>query len=392
MSARIARRHVVQALGATVALGALSAGLTRAQSFVGPTIGAPRQIDSGSRSDDALAASPVSSPTAEELASNVWAAMRGGMAPAVASLPHRVYVPHELGGDVAVIDPASLQIVDRYWVGRTPHHVAPSYSLDRLYVNVMDSSYLTVIDPHSAKPTGTIPVAVPYNLYFSPDGSKAIVAAEYYNRLDFFDPITWAPVARLPIPGNGVDHLDFSADGSYLLVSCEYGGQVVRVDVNQPAVTGVVRVGGLPIDVKLAPAGDVFYVANQGRHGVSIIDPNSMREMGFLPTGRGAHGLAVSRDTRALYVANRLAGTISVIDFEAAGIARTWVVGGSPDMLQVAPDGVIWASNRSHGAVSVIDSNNGNVLAWIRTGYAPHGLTYFPQQGRFSIGHNGVYR
>jgi DNA-binding beta-propeller fold protein YncE len=334
----------------------------------------------------------VSSPTAEELASNVWAAMRGGMAPAVASLPHRVYVPHELGGDVAVIDPASLQIVDRYWVGRTPHHVAPSYSLDRLYVNVMDSSYLTVIDPHSAKPTGTIPVAVPYNLYFSPDGSKAIVAAEYYNRLDFFDPITWAPVARLPIPGNGVDHLDFSADGSYLLVSCEYGGQVVRVDVNQPAVTGVVRVGGLPIDVKLAPAGDVFYVANQGRHGVSIIDPNSMREMGFLPTGRGAHGLAVSRDTRALYVANRLAGTISVIDFEAAGIARTWVVGGSPDMLQVAPDGVIWASNRSHGAVSVIDSNNGNVLAWIRTGYAPHGLTYFPQQGRFSIGHNGVYR
>ena len=392
MSARVARRHVVQALGATVALGALSAGLTRAQSFVGPAIGAPLQIESGSGSDDALAASPAGSPSAEELASNVWAAMRGGMAPAVASLPHRVYVPHELGGDIAVIDPASLQVVDRYWVGRTPHHVAPSYSLDRLYVNVMDSSYLTVIDPHTGKPTGTIPVAVPYNLYFSPDGSRAIVAAEYYNRLDFFDPITWAPVARLPIPGNGVDHLDFSADGSYLLVSCEYGGQVVRVDVNQPAVTGAVRVGGLPIDVKLAPAGDVFYVANQGRHGVSIIDPNSMREMGFLPTGRGAHGLAVSRDTRALYVANRLAGTLSVIDFEAAGIARTWVVGGSPDMLQVAPDGVIWASNRSHGAVSVIDSNNGNVLAWIRTGYAPHGLTYFPQPGRFSIGHNGVYR
>jgi DNA-binding beta-propeller fold protein YncE len=304
-----------------------------------------------------------------------------------------VYVPNELGGDIVVIDPIAMHVIDRFWVGRTPHHVAPDYDFQYLYVNVMDSSQLTVIDPWTGKPIAAIPVPVPYNLYFTPDGSMAVVAAEYYNRLDFFDPATWAPIKYLPIPGSGVDHLDFSADGSFLIVGCEFGGQIVKVDLQSLTVAGVLQAGGLPIDVKLSPDGSLFYVANQGRHGVSVVDPFAMQEIGFLPTGRGAHGMAISRDTKSLYVANRLAGTISVIDFEAQGIAATWWVGGSPDMLQVSPDGKqLWASARSHGSVYVIDTESGGLIQSIWTGAAPHGLTYFPQPGRYCLGHNGVYR
>jgi hypothetical protein len=32
------------------------------------------------------------------------------------------------------------------------------------------------------------------------------------------------------------------------------------------------------------------------------------------------------------------------------------------------------------------------VLHTIAVGANPHGLTLFPQPGRYSIGHNGVYR
>lgn len=377
----ISRRQFVRALGATLALGALSVRVPAAY---------------GSWGAHPLRTSVTQGPSRVEpdSATNVWAAMNTNELPAaVADLPPRVYVPHELGGDVAVIDPESMQVVDRYFVGRTPHHVTPDWDMGRLYVNVMDSSRLTVIDPWSGRPVDAIGVPVPYNLYFSPDGTKAVVAAERFNRLDFFDRTTWQPLAYVRIPGSGVDHLDFSADGSYLMVGCEFGGQVVKVDVDNMAVAAVMRVGGLPVDVKVAPDGDVFYVANQGRHGVSIVDPEAMQELDFLPTGRGAHGFAISRDTQVLFVANRLAGTISVIDFAAAGIATTWWVGGSPDMLQVSPDGQqLWASARSHGSVYVIDTNNGNLLYRIPTGAAPHGLTFFPQPGRFSIGHNGVYR
>ena len=182
-------------------------------------------------------------------------------------------------------------------------------------------------------------------------------------------------------------------DRQYRFGKLEFGGQLVKVDLEQLAVAGVMRVGGLPIDVKLAPEGDLFYVANQGRHGVSIVDPEALQEIDFLPTGRGAHGLAISRDTRSLYVSNRLEGSISVIDFANRAIVATWLIGGSPDMLQVSPDGgELWASGRAHGVVYVVETSTGELVDRIRTGGAPHGLTYFPQPGRFSLGHNGVYR
>jgi DNA-binding beta-propeller fold protein YncE len=324
---------------------------------------------------------------------NVWAATISGFAEAVVDLPARVYVPHENGGDVAVIDPRTRQVIDRFAVGRTPHHVTPAYDLASLYANVMGSNRLVQIDPHTARPVGSVPVDAPYNLYFSLDGGLAIVAAERYNRLDFYEASSWRPVARLPLPASGADHLDLSADGGFLLISGEFGGQLVKVDLQRIAVAGVLRLGGLPIDVKLAPQGDLFYVANQGRHGVSIVEPEPLREIAFVPTGRGAHGLAISRDTRYLYVSNRLAGSISVLDFDSRGVVDTWPIGGSPDMLQVSPDGTeLWASGRSHGSVYVIDTSAGQLLERIRTGSAPHGLTYFPQPGHFSLGHNGVYR
>lgn len=152
-------------------------------------------------------------------------------------------------------------------------------------------------------------------------------------------------------------------------------------------------VGSLPVDVKLAPDGSVFYVADQGRHGVFVLDADTLDEVAFLPTGRGAHGLQISRRSDELFVSNRLEGSISMIDLSTRSVKGRWQVGGSPDMLQVSADGRrLWASNRFHGSVSVIDTATGAVVKVIRTGAGAHGLTLFPQPGRRSIGHNGVYR
>jgi YVTN family beta-propeller protein len=357
--------------------------------------GTPYQVLLGLLGSQQFAARyPQGQPAAQTgPAINVWQAITGPISPTVADLPARVYVPDELRGNVTVIDPATFQVIDRYPSGTTAHHVAPGPDFTKLYVNNMGSSNLLEIDARTGKPTRTIAAAVPYNLYFTTDGSKAIVAAEPNNTLDFYDPVSWRRIKSLPLGCNGVDHLDMSANGRYLLVSCEFDGQVVKVDTEQMTIAGRVNLGGLPVDIKLAPDGSVFYIANQGRHGVSIVDPIAMRELAFLPTGQGAHGMAISRDTKSLYVGNRLAGTISVIDFASGQITATWYTGGSPDMLQVSPDGTqLWASGRFNGAVYVVNTTNGQLVATIPTGTAPHGLTYFPQPGRISIGHNGVYR
>jgi YVTN family beta-propeller protein len=312
---------------------------------------------------------------------------------AVRDFPERVYVPNSGSGSVDVIDPATFKVVDHYTVGAVPHHVTPAWDMKSLYVDNTDSNSLTQIDPRTGKPKRTISVADPYNLYFTPDGRKAIVVAERYERLDFRDPQTWKVIKSVPIPWPGIDHLDFSANGHYLIASTEYSGRVVKVDTQSMRLAGSIDVGGQPVDVKLAPDGSVFYVANQGRGGVSVIDPRRMKEVAFLRTGAGAHGLAVSRDAGSLYVSNRVAGTISVIDLRQRKVTHTWQIGGSPDMLQVSPDGrELWASGRYDSSVYVVDTRTGRLLHSIRVGTEPHGLAYFPQPGRFSIGHNGVYR
>jgi YVTN family beta-propeller protein len=346
------------------------------------------------RTPAASPAAPSSPGLRSDAGRNVYAgAMSTHVSPELAGIPNRVYVPNELGRSLDVIDPASGKVVDRFPVGREPQHVTPSWDMTKLYVNNTMSNTLTQIDPQSGKPVKTIPVPDPYNLYFTPDGTKAIVVAERFNRLDFRDPTTWKLLKSVPIPWSGVDHMDFSADGGYLMASTEYSGFVVKVDTRTMSYVGEVHVGGLPIDVRLSPDGSVFYVANQGRHGVSVIDPLAMKELAFIPTGRGAHGLEVSRDTKSMYVSNRLEGTISVIDTATRRVRGKWNVGGSPDMMQISPDGQqLWASNRFNASVTVIDTVSGRVLQRIKTGANPHGLSFFPQPGRMSVGHNGVYR
>ena len=326
---------------------------------------------------------------------NVYAGvLPGHFSPVVRGVPERVYVPNSESGTVTEINPATYAVVRTFPTGSYDQHITPGWNLRRLYVNNTTSSTLTVLSPRTGRPIRTIPVPDPYNLYFTRDGSKAIVVAEGLQRVDFRDPRTWRLIKSLPIPAPGPDHLDFTADGNAFLISCEFAGAVYRVDTRTMRVTGHVAVGGLPVDVKLSPDGTLFYVANQGPHaGVTMISARTLRIVGFIPTGYGAHGLAISRNTRELYVSNRLAGTISVIRFARRRLVATWHVGGSPDMLQVSPDGTrLWTSNRYNGTVSVIDTHSGRVIHTIVVGSSPHGLTYFPQPGSHSMGHNGVYR
>jgi DNA-binding beta-propeller fold protein YncE len=325
---------------------------------------------------------------------NVYAAATSTHVPrALAAVPERVYVPNSDAGTLDVIDPRRLRVIRRFEVGALPHHVTPSWDLERVYVDNTASNSLTVIDPRKAKPVRTIPIKDPYNLYFTPDGSKAIVVAERSQRLDVRDSRNWKLVKSIRVPWAGVDHLDFTSHGRYLLASCEFSGVVAKVDLRRMRVSGTARVGGLPVDVKLSPDGSVFYVTNQGRGGVSVIDPRRMREVAFVRTGAGAHGLSVSRDARSMYVSNRLAGSISVIDVRRRRVRATWAVGGSPDMLQVSPSGRrLWASSRYDAGVLVISTRTGRLVKRIPAGAGAHGLAYFPQPGRFSVGHNGVYR
>ena len=310
-----------------------------------------------------------------------------------------VYVPNSQSATVDVIDPRTYKIIEHFAVGLLPQHVVPSYDLKTLYVTNDVGNTLTMIDPRTGKPGRTIPVADPYNMYFTPDDRYAIVVAERLHRLDFRDPHTFALHHMLTVPCSGVDHMDFAADGRYLIASCEFSGQLVKVDVQSERVLGVLDLpdgpGGMPQDVRISPDGKVFYVADLAAGGVWTIDGPRFKVLGFVRTGAGAHGLYPSRDGRYLYVSNRGDGSVSVISFRTRKVVKKWRIpgGGSPDMGGVSADGdVLWLSGRYNSVVYAISTRTGRLLARIPVGAGPHGLCVWPQPGRYSLGHTGNMR
>jgi DNA-binding beta-propeller fold protein YncE len=317
--------------------------------------------------------------------------------PATRHVPYRIYVPNSGGSSVTVINPRSMSVVRQFSAGLNPQHVVPAYDLRTLYATNDRGNSLTPINPRTARRAGpNIPVTDPYNMYFTPDGKHAIVVAEAQQALDFRNPHSFRLQKRVHVSCPGVDHIDFSANGGYLIATCEFSGRLVKVNLHTLRVMGYLTLpGGSPQDIKLDPTGHVFFVADRYRNGVWMIRASTFHRIGFIPTGHDAHGLYPSRDARFLYVTNRLAGSVSVISFATHKVVKVWHLpgGGSPDMGNTSPDGkVLWLAGRYNSTVYAISTRNGHLLARIPVGVQPHGLCVWPQPGRYSLGHTGVTR
>jgi len=341
----------------------------------------------------------------------------GKLSAAVAGALPRVYVPHVKSGDVYVIDPATFQVVDKFKVGGNPQHVIPSWDLKTLWIAGSAESKagrVIPIDPKTGKPGTAIKVDDAYNMYFTPDGASAIIVAEALKRLEFRDPQTMKLQFNIQTPNcSGVNHADFSIDGKFAIFTCEFsGGGLAKIDLVQHKVAGYLKLArpgnptahSMPQDIRIAPDGTVFFVADMEADGVYIVDAATFKQIGFIPTARGSHGLYPSRDGKKLYVTNRGThmgetkpngmGSISVIDFASRKVEKNWPIpgGGSPDMGNVSADGkFLWVSGRFDKVVYAIDTTTGSVKS-IPVGTEPHGLTIWPQPGRYSLGHTGVFR
>ena len=445
------------AIVAAVTVAAAVSGWVAAQTSA--AVGKPLSAtSSASAASAAKADAPVASPLAAAAPvpvegmppiidpNNLYSEVRANrMSPAVAGALERVYVPNRAANTVSVIDPSSLKVIDTFKVGFNPQHVVPSWDLSTLWVannaeGRTDGS-LTPINPKTGKPGKSIAVDDPYNMYWSPDGRHAIVVAEAHKRLDFRDAASMELKFSIATPKcAGINHADFAIDGKFALFTCEFNGSVTKIDLVNRSVVGTLKLSqyfarpdalaalakpgkkpvkipdpsqlggeicttpGMPQDVRASPDGKIFYVADMMADGVHVVDAYSFKQIGFIETGIGAHGLYPSRDGKSLYVANRgsnkIRGTphgkggVSVIDFTSRKVVTTWPIpgGGSPDMGNLSADGkYLWLSGRYDNEVYRIHTTSG-AIDKIKVGREPHGLTVWPQPGRYSLGHTGNLR
>lgn len=333
---------------------------------------------------------------------NIYSANKpNNLSDVVKAMPERVYVPNLRSSTVTVIDPKTYKVLKTIKVGSGPQHVVPSWDLKTLWVNDNKGNHLTPINPMTVTAGKEIYVHDPYNMYFTPNGKYAIVMAESDKEIVFRDPHSMAIKKTVKVPCAGVNHADWSADGSFFVVSCEFSGMLLKLDTAQMKLVASAILPNksgkspMPQDVKISPDGKTFYIADMASNGVWIMPADNFGKLTFLKTGRGTHGLYVTRDSKRLLITNRDEGSVSVLRFADKKLIAKWHIpgGGSPDMGNISADGkYFWVSGRYNDEVYVFDIAKGRLIKRIKVGKEPHGLTIWPQPGRYSLGHTGIMR
>ena len=333
---------------------------------------------------------------------DIYAADRPNqLSDAVKGMPERVYVPNHSSNTISVIDPKTFKIVATWKTPRGPQHVVPSYDLKTLWVNDNEGNFLTPIDPKTVTIGKSVSVHDPYNLYFTPNGKYAIVMAEADKQMVFRDPQTMAIKKVVPVNCDGLNHADWTKDGNFFVATCEFSSEMILVDTAKMKVVKYAKIPTtynkmpMPQDVKISPDGKTFYIADMFSNGVWTMPADNFGSFGFIHTGKAAHGLYVTRDSKTLLITNREEGSVSVLRFSDNKLIAKWKIpgGGSPDMGGISADGKqFWVSGRYDNVVYVFDIEHGKYLTQIKVGKEPHGLAIWPQPGRYSLGHTGILR
>lgn len=246
------------------------------------------------------------------------------------------------GGEVWVIDTATETVIAKIPVGMHPAHVVLAPDGGFAYVTNGGENTVSVVDTAALRVVATIPVgAYPHGVRISPDGKQAYVANLKGGTVSVIDTEARKEVAQVPA-GKGPAQVGFTPDGRLAFVSLSEEGKVAVIDPTTRKVMSKVSVGTVPIQVYATPDSRTLLVANQGTrkqpgNTVSVIDLPTFKATKTIVTAPGAHGVVVDREGRYAYVSNIYANSVSVLDIKDGKVIATVRVGKEPNGISVTP-------------------------------------------------------
>ena len=301
-------------------------------------------------------------------------------APAATRRGAPVFVLNSLDGDVSVIDSGTWLEIQRIPTGKEPHHLYLTPDEKSVIVANAASDSLTFIDPRTAEVQRTIRgIRDPYHLRFSPDMKWFVTAA---NRLNHVDVYSWdgrdpTLVKRIPT-GRTPSHLGIDSRSSTVWSSMQDSDELVVIDLATQTLTHRVKTGPMPADVFVTPDDRHLLLGLTGGTGVEVYDVAGGKQPQLvqqLPTGKGAHAFRAAGDRRHVFVSNRVANTISKIDYLKFAVVDSFPAPAGPDCMDVSSDGsLIMVGSRWAGRLSLIDVAQRKVVHQVRVGKSPHGV------------------
>jgi YVTN family beta-propeller protein len=274
---------------------------------------------------------------------------------------------------LSIIDSGTYREISRTHIGRGPHHLIQTPDGRTLIIAMSGSNELVLIDRASGIEKQRITASDPYQIGFSPDAKWFVAASIRLDHVDIYDGQTFQLLHRLPA-GTMPSHIAFSRDSSTVFVTLQGTSSLVSIDLASGKVNWTVPVGRQPAGIITRPGGTLL-VGIMGSDYIAEVDPTNGNVIRKITTGNGAHNFLAAPDGKTLYVSNRVAGTVSVLDADTLAVEKTLDAPGGPDDMALSPDGQeLWVTGRWHAWVDVIELASGTLKTSVAVGRSPHGI------------------
>jgi DNA-binding beta-propeller fold protein YncE len=277
---------------------------------------------------------------------------------------------------LSVVDGDQYRETSRIHIGRAPHHLAVTPDQRLLIIAMATGNELVFIDRATGAIRKRLEISDPYQIGFSPDGRWFVSNSLRLDRVDVYHAGNFALAYRLPAYSMP-SHIGFSPDSSIAYISLQGTSQLTAIELASAKVLWTVPVGPQPAGVWVRKSGTVL-VAAMGSDYIAEINPTDGSMIRRIQTGRGAHNFQIAPDGKFLYVSNRVAGSIAILDADTLAMSGLLQAPGGPDDMVFTPDGKeLWVTGRWRAWVNVIELASRTIKATIPVGRSPHGIFFY---------------
>ena len=284
---------------------------------------------------------------------------------------------------VSLVDMKTRTVTKTMPIGKEPHHVMLTPDEKTLLVANAVGNDIALMNPLTGEVTGRIPKIIdPYHIGYSPDNRWFITAANRLDRVDIYS----ANGADLKLVktiavGKTPSHIAFTADSKLAFVTMQDSNDLAVIDLVNQTLLWKIPTGPAPAGLWMTPGDQYLLVGITGSDYVQVIDWRNRREVKKIFTGKGAHNFRPQGDRKHVFVTNRIASSISLINMQTLEkVGDITGLPAGPDDMELTPDGKqLWVTFRFARKAGVIDVPTMKLVSVIPVGKSPHGIFFHPR-------------
>ncbi|WP_331851789.1 YVTN family beta-propeller repeat protein [Polynucleobacter necessarius] len=284
---------------------------------------------------------------------------------------------------VSLIDMATHQVTKTIPVGKEPHHLMMTPDQKTLLVANAAGNDVVLMNPVSGEITGKLPNIIdPYQIGYSPNHKWFVVNGNRLDRVDIYSAngadLKLAKTVKL---AKTPSHIAFTSDSKIAFITLQDSSELAAIDLETQNVLWVMPTGKVPAGLWMTPGDQYLLVGITGEDNVQVIDWKNRKEVKRIYTGKGAHNFRPLGDKKHVFVSNRIASSISLINMQTLEkVGDITALLSGPDDMEITPDGkTMWVTFRFAKKVGVIDIPSMKLVDVIPVGKSPHGVFFYPR-------------